>query len=152
MQCAGVEPNVQTYTSAIIVLAHNEQVPPSLCNLAITVCALADMDKIAQQPMFRVRYVLQSGCCEHLAAGAGAKHLFSHLAAWRLQMCALILYCCALTARVRLARQAERAMHVFRQMDTAPDVRPDLLAYNAIMTAHARGGHWCAAQSACCLV
>ena len=24
------------------------------------------------------------------------------------------------------------------------DVRADLLAYNAIMTAHARGGHWCA--------
>ena len=24
------------------------------------------------------------------------------------------------------------------------DVRADLLAYNAIMTAHAHGGHWCA--------
>ena len=43
-------------------------------------------------------------------------------------------------------------MQVFRQMDSAPGVRADLLAYNAIMTAHARGGHWCAAQVACCLL
>ena len=42
-------------------------------------------------------------------------------------------------------------MQVFRQMDAASGVRADLLAYNAIMTAHARGGHWCAAQSACSL-
>ncbi len=32
-------------------------------------------------------------------------------------------------------------MHMFRRMEAA-DVRADLLAYNAIMTAHARGGHW----------
>jgi hypothetical protein len=37
--------------------------------------------------------------------------------------------------------QADRAMHMFRRMEAA-DVRADLLAYNAIMTAHARGGHW----------
>lgn len=42
-------------------------------------------------------------------------------------------------------------MQVFRHMDAAPGVRADLLAYNAIMTAHARGGHWCAAELACLL-
>ncbi len=41
------------------------------------------------------------------------------------------------------AGQAERAMQMFRRMEMA-DVRADLLAYNAIMTAHAHGGHWCA--------
>ena len=44
--------------------------------------------------------------------------------------------------------QAERAMQLFRRMDESPNVRADLLAYNAIMTAHARGGHWRAAQNA----
>ena len=47
---------------------------------------------------------------------------------------------------VALAWQAERAMQVFRRMDGSPNVRADLLAYNAIMTAHARGGHWCETQ------
>ena len=46
-----MQPNVQTYTSAIIVLAHNEQVRRSSCTLAIRVFASADPNYTAQQQM-----------------------------------------------------------------------------------------------------
>ena len=49
MRIAGIQPNVQTYTAAIIVLAHSKQVPPSPSALTIHSLCLGHSSKISQQ-------------------------------------------------------------------------------------------------------